>query len=99
MVDGGSAKTAVPPLTGVPPVVPGWFPVPLLLLLQAAAVTATAAMPQAAANAPRVRVRRHDGNTPIVRSSLLIVVKTGMPAGPAFLALEIPRSRSRQDEP
>ena len=54
MVDGGSAKVAVPPLTGVPPVVPGWFPLPLLLLLlQAAAVTAMAARPQARRALPR----------------------------------------------
>ena len=60
------------------------------MLATGAAATAMAAMPQAAANAPRVRFRRRDGNAPIVRSSLLIVVKAGMPAGPAFPALEIP---------
>jgi hypothetical protein len=68
-VDGGNAHTAVPPLTGVPPVVPGWLLVPVDPLPQAAAVTAMAAMPQAAADAPRARFRRRDGNTPIVRSS------------------------------
>src|SRR5580693_6549177 len=75
MVDGGSAKVAVPPLTLVPPL--DWLaPVPLLPLLpQAAAVIAMAAAPQAAASTTRARRRRPDGNAPIVRSSLLCVVK------------------------
>ena len=61
-----------------------------LLGMTLAAVCATAQTPQAAANAPRVRFRRNDGNAPIVRSSLLIVVKAGMPAGPAFPVRKIP---------
>ena len=71
MVDGGSAYVAVPPLTGVPPVGVAAPVVPLLPLLQAAAVTAMAAAPHAARYAPRVRLRRRDGYAPIVRSSLL----------------------------
>jgi hypothetical protein len=37
----------------------------------AAAVIARAAVPHATTKAPRIRLRRHDGNAPIVPSSLL----------------------------
>src|ERR1700722_10047266 len=63
---------------GVPPVgVDAAPPLPLVPLdPQAAAVIAIAATPQAAASRVRVRRRRVDGNAPIVRSSLLLVVST-----------------------
>jgi hypothetical protein len=72
----------------VPPVGADELLAPPALLVpldpQAAAVIAMAAAPQATASSPRARRRRVDGNSPIVRSSLLFVVSTRR--GPAIVS-------------